>query len=86
MEARLVLEDMFSNEGLDVILPYLRHPEPDVRRNVAILLARGICSDAHRTRISDHDGRSAIWALIGMLGGDARVGPEYIRERKRTVY
>ncbi|CAE6436793.1 unnamed protein product [Rhizoctonia solani] len=72
MEARLVLEDMFSIEGLDVILPYLRHPEPDVRRNIAILIARGICADAHRTRISDHDGRSAVWALIGMLGGDTR--------------
>ncbi|KAF8738244.1 ARM repeat-containing protein, partial [Rhizoctonia solani] len=72
MEARLVIEDMFSNEGLEVILPYLWHPEPDVRRNVAILLARGICSDAHRTRIIDYDERSAIWALIGMLGGNIR--------------
>ncbi|CAE6417119.1 unnamed protein product [Rhizoctonia solani] len=72
MEARLVLEDMFSVEALDVILPYLSHPEPDVRRNVAILLARGICSDAHRTRIADYEGRSAVWALIGMLGGDIR--------------
>ncbi|KAJ1300856.1 hypothetical protein OPQ81_002495 [Rhizoctonia solani] len=72
MEARLALEDMFSLEGLDVILPYLGHPEPDVRRNVAILLARGICSDTHRNRITDYDGRSAIWALIGMLGGDNR--------------
>ncbi|CAE6476514.1 unnamed protein product [Rhizoctonia solani] len=72
MEARLVLEDMFSVEGLDVILPYLGHPEPDVRRNVAILLARGIYSDAHRTRITDYEGRSAVWALIGMLAGDIR--------------
>ncbi|CAE6463482.1 unnamed protein product [Rhizoctonia solani] len=72
MEARLVLEDMFSVEGLDVILPYLSHPEPDVRRNVAILLARGISSDAHRTRIADYEGRSAVWALIGMLAGDTR--------------
>ncbi|KAF8751661.1 ARM repeat-containing protein [Rhizoctonia solani] len=72
MEARLVIEDMFSNEGLEVILPYLWHPEPDVRRNVAILLARGICSDTHRTRIIDYDERSAIWALIGMLGGNVR--------------
>ncbi|CAE6497009.1 unnamed protein product [Rhizoctonia solani] len=72
MEARLVLEDMFSMEGLDVILPYLRHPEPDVRRNIAILLARGVFKEKHRNRIIDYDGRSAIWALIGMLGGDIR--------------
>jgi hypothetical protein len=73
LEARLVLEDTFSSDALNVILPYLMHSEPDVRRNIALLLARGLVVDAHRTRISEYDGRAAIWSLIGMLGGDTRV-------------
>ncbi|KAB5588296.1 Armadillo repeat protein [Ceratobasidium theobromae] len=72
LEARLVLEDTFSPDALGVVLPYLRHPEPDVRRNIAIMIARGLVIDPHRTRITEYEGRAAIWSLIGMLGGDDR--------------
>ncbi|KAG8723862.1 hypothetical protein FRC09_001441 [Ceratobasidium sp. 395] len=72
LEARLVLEDVFSLDALNVILPFLRHPELEVRRNVALLLGRGVRIDAHRARVAEWNDRAAVWSLVEMLGGDAR--------------
>ncbi|QRW03507.1 armadillo repeat protein [Ceratobasidium sp. AG-Ba] len=71
-EARLVLEDVFSTDDLNVILPLLRHSELEVRRNVALLLGRGVRIDAHRARVAEWNDRAAVWSLVEMLGGDAR--------------
>ncbi|KAG8735946.1 hypothetical protein FRC10_009963 [Ceratobasidium sp. 414] len=72
LEARLVLEDVFAPDALNVILPLLRHPELEVRRNVALLLGRGVRIDAHRAKVAEWNDRAAVWGLAEMLGGDAR--------------
>ncbi|KAG9118662.1 hypothetical protein FRC07_006712, partial [Ceratobasidium sp. 392] len=72
LEARLVLEDIFSLDALNVILPLLRYPELEVRRNVALTLGRGVRIDAHRARVAEWNDKAAVWSLVEMLGGDAR--------------
>ncbi|KAF8597845.1 ARM repeat-containing protein [Ceratobasidium sp. AG-I] len=72
LEARHVLEDTFAPDALGVILPFLQHPDSEVRRNVALLLARGLKIESHRVRVSDWDDRAAVWWLVAMLNGDAR--------------
>lgn len=83
LEARLVLEDIFATDALDVILPLLKHPELEVRRNIALLLGRGVRIEAHRARVTEWNGRAAVWSLVEMLGADARVS-EYFGARDST--
>lgn len=73
LEARHVLEDIFSLDALGTILPFLQHPDPEARRNVALLLARGLKIESHRARVSEWDDRAAVWWLVAMLNGDTRV-------------
>jgi hypothetical protein len=73
LEARLVLEGVFAPDALNVVLPLLRHPELEVRRNVALLLARGVRIEAHRTRVAEWNEKGAVWSLVEMLGKEARV-------------